>query len=115
MALCCAFDLVSLAAVTGVPLKLLGVGDVGNVPTIMGVAALEVALDTRVEASPSPYVSSRNVLADIICASDTSDDDMDCKTSSLSEASAICVPRLWKRTSSDICVSPRCDFDPRIV
>lgn len=66
--------------------------DIGNAPTIMGVAALDV-LD--VVRSGSPYTLSKNACAVNNCASDTSAWHNDGKTDSFCTIPAICGPMLW--------------------
>jgi len=91
---------------------IMGVCDLEKVPVTIGVCALEF-----LPLSGSPYMLSRNVVADKSWASEESED---CNELSRLESVAwagirIRVPIDRNKTSRVICVRPRCDRDPRIV
>jgi hypothetical protein len=90
----------------------MGVCDLEKAPVTIGVGALEF-----LPLSGSPYMLSRNEVAYKSWPSEESDD---CNEFSRPESEdcagmRILVPIDRNRTSSVICVRPRCDRDPRIV
>jgi hypothetical protein len=82
------------------------------VRTTAGVGARELARDGAVG---SPYIVSRNICADITCASLGSDAATVAWREFVVEGSSMFKEMDRKRTSSASCVRPRCVRDPRIV
>lgn len=80
--------------------------------TTIGVGARELA---REGALGSPYIVSRNIEADITCASEGSDAATVACREVVVEGSRMLEEMLRNRTSSASWVRPRWVLDPRIV
>jgi hypothetical protein len=92
----------------------LGWKGVEGIRTTIGVGALELALD-GVGADGSPNIVSRNICADITCASLGSEAAMVACSELVAFGSRMLFEIERYRTSRASCVRPRWDLEPSIV